>query len=152
MCRTTRILLKCRIVCIRVEIEIKKTRCSIYWWTSLEHLYRHDSKFGNDNLSRLSFHAIAVDHPANETSKMQQPFNKLKVSLTHSNLSSALTIQSIGQPKLQCDDNSIVAYYSAKPGTQEFDKQLYDFVMESNKSTFSLFHFKIEDTLQLIHL
>ena len=69
-----------------------------------------------NNLSRLSFQAIAVDHPANETSKMQQPFNKLKVSLTHSNLTSALTIQSIEQPKLKCDDNSIVAYYSAKPG------------------------------------
>ncbi len=69
------------------------------------------------NVSKLLFHAIATDFPANETSKMQQPSNKLNVALTHSNLTSALAVQSVGQSSLKCGPNSIAAYYSAKPGT-----------------------------------
>ena len=68
------------------------------------------------NISKLLFHAVAVDFPANETSKMMQPFNKLNVALTHSNLTSALAVQSVGQSTLKCDANSVVVYYSAKPG------------------------------------
>jgi hypothetical protein len=45
------------------------------------------------NITKLLVHAVAVDFPANETSKMKQPFNKLHVGLTHSNLTSALTVQ-----------------------------------------------------------
>ena len=68
------------------------------------------------NISKLIVQAIAVDHRANETSKMQQPSSKLQVSLTHSNLTSALTVARVGQSKLKCGENSITAYYSAKPG------------------------------------
>jgi hypothetical protein len=68
------------------------------------------------NVSKLLFHAIATDFPANDTSKMQQPSNKLNVALTHSNLTSALAVQSVGQSSLKCGPNSIAAYYSAKPG------------------------------------
>jgi hypothetical protein len=69
------------------------------------------------NVSKLLFHAIATDFPANDTSKMQQPSNKLNVALTHSNLTSALAVHSVGQSSLKCGPNSIAAYYSAKPGT-----------------------------------
>ena len=68
------------------------------------------------NVTKLLVHAAAVDFPGNETTKMQQPFNKLNVGLTHSNLTSALTVQSVGQESLKCGPNSIVTYYSALPG------------------------------------
>ena len=72
------------------------------------------------NISKLIVHVVAIEHPANETSKMQQPSGKLEVSLTHSNLTSALTVASVGQSKLKCGENSITAYYSAKPGNIKF--------------------------------
>ena len=68
------------------------------------------------NISKLLIHAVAVDHPANETSKMLQPSKNLDVILTHSNLTSALTVASVGQSKLKCSENAITVYYSAKPG------------------------------------
>jgi hypothetical protein len=68
------------------------------------------------NISKLIVNAVAIDHPANETSKMKQPSQKLEVSLTHSNLTAALTVASVGQSKLKCGENSITAFYSAKIG------------------------------------
>lgn len=73
------------------------------------------------NISKLLFRAIALDFPANETSKMQQPSNKLHVALTKSNLTSALAIQSARQPTVECGENSIATYYTAKPGEVSFE-------------------------------
>jgi hypothetical protein len=45
------------------------------------------------NVTKLLMDVTAVDFPGNETTKMQQPYNKLHVGLTHNNLTSGLTVQ-----------------------------------------------------------
>ncbi len=87
------------------------------------------------NISKLLFRAIALDFPANETSKMQQPSNKLHVALTKSNLTSALAIQSARQPTVECGENSIATYYTAKPGEALF----VTFVIKLNSLTVFFF-------------
>ena len=46
-----------------------------------------------ENITKLSIEIFANDYPANETSGIRQPHMTQDVSLTHSNASSALTIQ-----------------------------------------------------------
>ena len=46
-----------------------------------------------ENITKLSMEIFAIDYPANETSGMRQPKMTQDISLTHSNASSALTIQ-----------------------------------------------------------
>ena len=111
----------------KVETIKYKEKCEEYV-TNNKGTVDFSVKLGNDipeEVTKLSFKITALDYLDNSTNGMKQPVEKLDVSLTHANASSALTIHNIKEGSdLKCNDvndandsNKIPVYFSARPGS-----------------------------------
>eukprot|EP00090_Calanus_glacialis_P012233 TRINITY_DN20713_c0_g1_i4.p1 TRINITY_DN20713_c0_g1~~TRINITY_DN20713_c0_g1_i4.p1 ORF type:complete len:1703 (-),score=467.37 TRINITY_DN20713_c0_g1_i4:343-5451(-) len=73
------------------------------------------------DVTKLSIKATAINHPANETTKMKQPMRKLDVSLTHTTADLTLSVKEKQRSKISCgEDFKAKVYFSSKP-SKEFD-------------------------------
>jgi alpha-2-macroglobulin len=69
----------------------------------------------------LNIKATAINHLANETTKMKQPIRKIDVSLTHTNVDLSISIKEKQRSKISCgEDFKTIVYFASQPD-KEFD-------------------------------
>jgi len=74
-----------------------------------------------EDVTKLSIKATAINHPANETTKMKQPVRKLDISLTHTKAELTLSVKEKQRSELSCgQDFKAKVYFSSKPD-EKFD-------------------------------
>ena len=81
------------------------------------------------NVKKLSFEVNSIDSPDNDETKMKQPVLIHDVTLTHTNSSSAITVQP-STSKLACGSNSLTTYITGPAGS---DIELSHFISSGGK-------------------
>ena len=74
-----------------------------------------------EDITKLSIKATAVNHPANETTKMKQPTMKLDVSLTHTKANLSISIKEKERSEISCNEDFKAKVYFSSRIDQEFD-------------------------------